>query len=280
MKTPTIILLMVIFSAKTFAQSGEVYVFKYFKELAQCDVNGNWLDASGNITTDENKIEKHSVEAGWKFIIANQTAGKTIIKLLKFTNASGKDSDEKEKNLDELITTYNQTAKSQVFFLLRENELETNAVLLKSKWDFSSGALTLPMKIRTPKDSIEITGQKQNRELDILGELNVGASFGPKIRFGKNRDFSVNTLFGFSLAGISVDASTTNGKVTEPGTELLGVTFHGSVVFEIKDFQIVIANGFDILGREVGENWIYQKGHWLGIGLGINIFNVNPAGSN
>ncbi len=254
MKKAILIACLLLVYGHLFSQAEPTYAFKNITELQQCDEKGN---PKGNTVL---------MKKDWIFSITRKKSGNAIIQLLEFRDTT-------------MQKIYNIKDDSPVYFLIEEGDLEVVAYERLSTTDVAAGLLTLPMKLRIgKKDSIKVNDIMTKRDFDVNGEINVGGSFGLKCRFGERRSNAVNFLLGGSVGGLVVDSTTTNGRITDAGIKPLGFTFHGSIVLEVKGFQVFVSNGIDLLGRELGKNWVYQRGHWLGFGIGVNLYDSNFEG--
>lgn len=288
MKTYTTILgvLFSIFWLNSAAQlvPKGTYVFTHSSPLVKCDIYGHHI-------LDNNQYLHEVAEAGWKFRVINLKPN-YINKKKKDLNGDTvevKDtimvyiiqiSDFSDSERQEKINLYNG---EQVYYILSAQRFDYLAVNSYSRWDFSGGVISVPIKFRFgKKDSLTLqSGRKiPGRDFDLVTNFNLGASMGVKLRCGKyapDPDKSVSLLIGASVTAITADSSSTLGHHQDSNTELFGATLSMSLVLDIKKFQGVLTLGKDWLGGDIGNNWMYQHGTWFGVGIGTNLFDANPS---
>ena len=266
MRTPILIsLILMVFFQNVIGQAipKGTQVFSHNDVLTRCDLKGDSLGG--------NKGEAE-LKAGWKFNIVRLTEDKQnyVISLLPFTN-------------DDLKNEYNVKDGESVYFTIPVTEYDFTGEDFKSRFDFTAGIVTMPLKFRpSKKDSIQLgTGENAKRDFDLATNLNIGTAMGLKIRFGRygsKADNSLNFLVGAAVTPISADSLTTNGVYKDSQTELFGGTINICTMLEHNKVQAIIGVGWDFLGGQIGKNWNYQGAPWIGIGIGTSLFDTNLSG--
>jgi hypothetical protein len=228
---------------------GKVYIFDSWEQAKRCDVLGN--NVAGTATT---------MEKGAQFTVERvPDATHLVIRFLKWKNDNTKNT-----------TYFKNTAalvggSSDIFFLLSKAVFDASCSEFKKeqKWDIVFGSLTTPFKFR--RDPFLFTTN-----------LNLGTSVSYQRRISSNWSFGF--IGGLSLSSISIDSFSTKGFITNV-TERPAVTpsIHG--MFGYKNINLTIGMGWDFINRPtaVEQRWLYHGKRWVGIGIGVNLFN---AGNN
>jgi hypothetical protein len=198
---------------------GKSFVMKQNYLAKKCDAVGN------NLTSETDALERNFV-----IIIEAMTSTGYVISVPQFTKSGRKDELNSKfvtsrevvaksavvevKDANGIVTTPAQAAipaqaASEIYFLIPFAEFEKVCNITTSKHSFTVGIPTIPAKLRFGNG-----GEGNNpRYFRFEGNLSLGLSGGYKYSFGEDSKYAINTLFGFTIASVSVDSLTTKGKV-------------------------------------------------------------------
>lgn len=259
MKAKLLILAMLLSAPAIFGQNSmepykdKVFIFDGYSQAQRCDELGGTtggqsvLMLKGSRFTVENVVTKAAGNNA-------ATDGDTflIIKFLKWKS-------------NDKITMYNKSTATadgiQYFFLipLTEFAAKCSEYHYDPRWDIAFGTVTNPFKFR--KGPAQFT---QN--------LNLGAAVAYVRKF--QYDFSVGVMGGLSLSSVTLDKYSTRDFVQE-NTERPAFTPSAHIVLGYKKVNLLLGVGWDIINKttDVEKSWVYNGKPWLGIGLGISLFN-------
>lgn len=134
-------------------------------------------------------------------------------------------------------------------------------------------ATTLPFKLRI-------------HNFDFAKDLNVGSVIGMNVSTNRIKNNFINYLFNISVSVNDIDKQTARGVPDDqlPAKNIAALTLAGGILWQSGKAQFGIFYGFDFMSHEnwVKYRWVYNKGPWIGIGFGINLFqkeylNASPA---
>ena len=130
-------------------------------------------------------------------------------------------------------------------------------------WDITFGTFTTPFKFR-------------HNPLLFTNNLNLGTSICFQVKKGPN--WSLGFVGGLSLSSITLDNFSTKGAVPS-STERPAVTPSLNLMIGYKNINLMFGLGWDYINKTspLEESWIYNGKHWVGVGVGISLFNSNPA---
>ncbi len=166
------------------------------------------------------------------------------------------------------------------YFLLGRDILIKYCVEYKDikKWDLNYGTLVTPFKLRFNRFSFS-------------NDLSVGGAVYYQRKF--DTDWSLGGVFALSLSSVTLDAASTNihqnSTNTNPPltTSTTRPAFSPSIhyVMSYKNINFTVGVGFDYLSKPTDvasatnpeAGWIYNGKPWLGIGLGVSLFNNNAT---
>lgn len=167
----------------------------------------------------------------------------------------------------------NQLTANDKYFAIKMKDLDekTQEYFGISK-NFTYGITLIPFKLRFGGSDKDF----QYGEGFSLG-LNAGVEFSLRSR----KQQSVSVLAGIAASTVSVNSESTNNYIEEDKVTTSGAfTPSLGIVYSYERFQIGTFVGWDIIGGALGENWIYNKKPWLGLGLGFTIFQKNKTESS
>jgi hypothetical protein len=149
------------------------------------------------------------------------------------------------------------------YVLVQAHELEAMSQPLYSKrFEPVAGPLVIPLKLRF-------------EPFDFGTDVSFGAAVGTTIR--TSRRVESNRLYFLISAGVtslSIDSTTTKGSVNE-STDLPGFYCATGAVLSLRNsVSLGVFAGWDFLSSKNENNWIYQGEPWLGIGVGVVMFNL------
>lgn len=251
------------------------YVFAGYVQLKACDNLG--ANASNVPTTAPN---------GTLFTVANVTEGNDlVIVFLTFKiPPKGKDNDEKavkhqlalknraiynfKTNAEKGVRSMVNTDDNIQFFLLTKADFDAYCALFvkTARWSLTFGSSTTPFKFRS-HPSLFTTN------------LNLGANVSLQYKIGK--DFSVGAIAGISLSSVTLDSFSTKGVVMT-STDRPAVTPTADLIFGYKNINLIVGFGWDIVNRTTAleNSWIYNGSRWVGLGIGISLFNPSTTTSS
>ncbi len=158
---------------------------------------------------------------------------------------------------------------SKAYIKIPENSYVT---LKKEYWKWS--AITIPFAIRpTLNDTI---GSK------ITTDLKIGASFSRNIDWesyrnrrikGLKSSFGISFGLGFGFSKVTLDKNSTSLDPKPIANSEDGLAFFltPGIGINIRGFQIAGFFGYDIGLTENVKKWNYNKKHYFGIGLGVDL---------
>lgn len=161
------------------------------------------------------------------------------------------------------------------FFILSAADFQLFCARRIPKTEITFGIVTLPIKMRF--GSKEIVNNKPKRYFDFGGDVSLGISGG--LKFNKSKNVSKTIITGIAISSVPVDSFTTHG-VIQDATNVSAITWHLGFIYQYRTYQFGIFTGFDFVAGETGRQWVYKGMPWLGIGLGLSIFNANASANS
>jgi hypothetical protein len=153
-------------------------------------------------------------------------------------------------------------------FYISPKDLSNKCLVYYTKdVDFTYGALTLPLKIRF--------GDGKNIYSQYEENLNLGLTFGLKFTVPSTKEQSINALVLAGVTTVTLDSVNlkTPSYYDPKNTSTKAVTFGLGAVYQYSNFQIGIFTGIDHISGQLGREWRQQDRPWLGIGIGLALFN-------
>ena len=140
--------------------------------------------------------------------------------------------------------------------------------------NFTYGFTTIPYKIRFDNSRyIDQFNQKVRGTFSFEQNVNIGVSVGFKSQVLSHDDISWISLFGVSLSSVPIVVDP--AKNSPSSTQALSFSF--GEVYQYKVFQIGLFLGTDVASSQAYLSPYSGFHPWLGIGLGISLFNVNKT---
>lgn len=247
-------------------------------------------DAFGRILYDENGKPKLMTPKPYSnFMVTNKKNADTLIATFTFwlevipKTKSNKFRVSNTKFLGELnlrnevsLFSNNDTISKQdivkleqerKFFLISKGDLEgqTNGIYDKS-WRFVVGASTLPLKLRV-------------NNFNFAEKVNIGSSFGYRKRTNSIKDNFWSFLLNLGLSVNNLDNESIRTQGVTPVDNIASLSLGAGTIFSASKAQIGLFVGYDFLSQSnwIKYRWIYNKRFWVGIGIGINIFDNEPS---
>jgi len=166
------------------------------------------------------------------------------------------------------------------YFVIGKDTLAKYCVEYKEtkKWEINFGALVTPFKLRFNRFSFS-------------NNLSVGGAVYYQKKF--DADWSWGGVLALSLSSVTLDPASTNIHQNAAGTNpplktsTTRPAFSPSVhyVLSYKTINLTAGVGFDYISKPTNiatatnpeAGWIYNGKPWLGIGLGVSLFNNNTT---
>jgi hypothetical protein len=137
---------------------------------------------------------------------------------------------------------------------------------------FTWGAMTLPLKLRF-KHKESIYGGYEEK-------LNLGLNVGLKMQIPGRVQRSLNIVSALGVGNVRTDSiSMKPGYYISDRISASAVSFDIGCLFESDAFQVGIFLGKDYLPGPLSKQWRYQGKTWLGIAIGVSLFNKSKATS-
>ncbi len=250
-----------------------------------------------NVTSFGSPSSTYDVSPGIKFTVIDITSDNKYV--IQFGNFSG---DLKEQNYKKgatklpscdtcqkapaVIDTFRRTTltsydTTKAFigswanyrkFLILPKDLDAKCALYYTKkWDFSYGALTLPLKVRF--------GNSRNTFSSYEENLNLGLTAGAKVRLPSTKNQVINFLVLIGVASVNLDSLSVRDRslYNSANPTAKAVSFGLGVVYQYEAFQIGLLGRMDHISGLLGRAWTQQDRPWLGIGIGLALFNNSNA---
>jgi hypothetical protein len=148
------------------------------------------------------------------------------------------------------------------YYLISKQEFDLKCVVRYSTVPtVTAGVVIIPVKLRfTP--------------FDFSKDITLGPSLGFRGRIGHYRDNFWNVLGSVGITSVSVDSTTTGGKV-RTSSDRSAFTWSVGVVLEaLNGAQIGVFLGKDLLSKNRDEiGWRYNNRTWVSVGLGYSLLN-------
>lgn len=202
------------------------------------------------------------------------TDGK-VIKVFEFT---GGGSEQLNKDYVYNSNSSGKSIKTSPKYFFISNAMMEYTVLVedvKRSSGFVFGPLIVPIKMRF--GSFRGDPKERRTYFDLTADVNLGLAAGHKwafVRKGNNRPFELAALGGVSITSITMNADNTQNFLTNEN-KISALTLTAAGVFIKDQFQIGVMVGMDFPSGEVGKKWIYRDMPWVGIGLGVTLFQNN-----
>jgi len=126
-----------------------------------------------------------------------------------------------------------------------------------------AGPLIVPVKIRL-------------KPFDFTSDVSFGAAIGVVGRFSRVVESNKYTfLLTTGVSSVTVDSATTKGEYESSQDLPAFYVAAGAVISLRNNFTLGFFGGIDLLSNNSVENWAYQGKPWIGVGLGITMFNLS-----
>lgn len=227
---------------------GKTYIFDSYEQGYECNALGT--NASSTPTT---------LLKGSLFTVVRVPDENHLV--IKFLTWNKKNPEKREKYNFTLNTATNQSETK--FFLIEKNTFDhsSSEYNVQQKWDINFGTLTTPFKFR-------------HDPFFFTTNLNLGTSVSYQRKFYKNWSWGI--IAGLSLSQVVLDSFSTNAKV-KTNTERPAVTPSLNGMLGYKNINVTLGIGWDFINKtsEIEKSWIYHGNRWIGIGIGVSLFNSN-----
>lgn len=237
---------------------GKIYIFDAYEKVKNCDALG---------TSDNSEI---TVTKGALYTIERVMNNKDlVIKFLPWKKKAEYQTEQKKYNVKMLASEATKDAPipedNTKFFLLTATTFTTSCseYIFQQKWDFTFGTLTTPFKFR-------------HNPFLFTTNLNLGALVAYQRKFATNWSWGI--VGGLSLSSVTLDSFSTKGFVMT-NTERPAVTPTISGMIGYKNINITLGLGWDFINKTstMEESWIYAGKRWIGVGIGISLFNASSS---
>jgi hypothetical protein len=218
-------------------------------------------------TKGANRIIRDS----YYFEIETMVGTDYIIRLLEF------DADLDYDGADgaTLNTQYFGTAANPIYFFLPGPTFTTYAIPEEIP-EFSGttfGLVNIPMKFRFANRNPE----HRKRYTDLEGNVNLGISVAQFLRVAENQTFYI--AGGVSITQIRADEINTLNFVSKTENRS-GFSVFAGVIYQKDTYQVGILIGTDYVSGQIADYWVYQGKPWIGLGIGLGIFQPNAKQDN
>lgn len=277
MRAKILLLFLLVLAGMAFGQEGKNITGKYY--ITNVDVPVYEIDFFEEGKDGKAFDEKLIAELDTKFTVIEILDNNTVkIKFWKYSKQGDPNQTQPNVKSDtifspdgyKIIDSINSANK---YFAIKIKDLdEKTQEYFGSGKSFTYGISLIPFKLRF--------GGNNNKTFQYGEGFSLGLNAGMEFNIRSRKQQSVSVLAGIAGSTVNIDSESTNNyiegdKVTTSGafTPSLGI------VYAYERFQIGIFTGWDIIGGELGKNWIYNKKAWLGLGLGFMIFQKNKTDS-
>lgn len=238
-----------------FAQE-RTYKFKIGQVLQRYDIG------------TEQKGEKELIKDSYIFTLETIVEGNYIIWVLQFDDNleynGNRGSDLNAKLFRE------QTTSNPIYFFVPTTVWDQYVEEVFRSRGVTFGIMNAPMKLRFPNSNPDAS----KRLLELDANVNLGLSVAPFWRRGSGQ--ILFTPIGISITQIKADPGSTSNYLGQTENRSGFSLFGGLVLHSVSDdFQIGVLIGFDWVTGDVSEHWVYQGKPWLGIGIGVGLFQPN-----
>jgi len=125
-----------------------------------------------------------------------------------------------------------------------------------------AGPLIIPVKLRM-------------NPFEFTSDVSFGAAVGGSGRFSKYQDDNKYTLLlSGGISSVTIDSLSTFAMVKEATDVPAFYSSIGLVVTLRNNFTIGIFGGMDLLSASSRNNWRYHAKPWLGLGIGVSMFEL------
>lgn len=238
------------YSQETIHKYKGTYIFDAYEKVKECDVLGNNISATST-----------TILIGSLFTVVRVPDQKHLV--IKFLDWSKKQQAKVEKynyTIDKSTNT-----KTEKFFLLEKSVFDKSCSQYtpQQRWDITFGTLTTPFKFR-------------HNPFLFTTNLNLGTSVSFQKKFFTNWSWGV--VAGLSLSSVALDSFSTKGAVMA-STERPAVTPSIHAMIGYKNINLMVGFGWDIINKTstLEKSWIYSGKRWIGIGVGVSLFNSNTT---
>jgi len=277
--------------------------------LAQTDVIGKWYKTTVDLTVKSSDTAKsaisYRVRPGTKFTVINisgtnyeivfghysdpkpvnttkNLTQEEALSLVPGGERPPKNSEKRYFDVDtfsnKALNTYPTTlafiskwANYKTFYLSATDLSSKCDVYYPANVDFTWGASTMPLKVRFGNGKDTYSSYEEN--------LNLGLTCGVKLTLSSTKDQSINIVALAEVTAVTVDSvSLKSAAFYDPkNTSTKALTFGLGTVYQYANFQVGVFGGIDHISGQLGREWKNQDRPWLGIGIGLALFNNQAA---
>lgn len=276
MKTKIVLLFLLGWVGIAFGQERKNITGKYY--ITNVDIPVYEINFFDEGTTQSILNKKLIATKETKFtvieILDNNTAK---IKFWKYKKQGDSDqsqpkSDEEEHLLPDKYQFIDSLTSVNKYFAINIKDLdEKTQEYFGASRSFTYGITLIPFKLRFGGN---------NKSFQYGEGFSLGLNAGMEFNLRSRKQQAISILAGIAGSTVSVDSESTNNYIEEDKVTTSGAfTPSVGVVYAYERFQVGAFVGWDIIGGELGDNWIYNKKAWLGLGLGFTIFQKNKTES-
>jgi hypothetical protein len=169
--------------------------------------------------------------------------------------------------IDDTIAAINGktlAVKKTEFDLVKKTTYYSVSFCKWKNYNFSSGIMTIPFKLRPKIDTIEF---------NVTTDITLGGYFGLTKRISTYKRYYITLPATLGLSYINVTNNNTSNIIKDNATGVVpGFTWSSGIIFQLEDFNIGFVLGQDFASG-VGDKWIYNGKLWYSFAIGYNFLS-------
>ncbi|MDX2284816.1 MAG: hypothetical protein NW241_11670 [Bacteroidia bacterium] len=166
-------------------------------------------------------------------------------------------------------------AENGKFFALRFRDYQRTCRPYPKTTAVSFGALMVPVKLRLPSETVEA--------FDFSRDVAMGTSIGLRQGLSRYKSHSATLLLGTGVSTVTALPQNSGGFAAQP-SDLAAFTVSLGTLLDFEGVQLGLFTGMDMVPREAGRHWIYQRKPWFSVGIGYQFLSwsstLSSRGSN
>lgn len=173
------------------------------------------------------------------------------------------------KDRDYKSDIYVDSENDNQIFTVNKKMLNDDKVLKTNS--FIGGQLLIPIKIRysVPKDSVS------RHPWNFSQDFNLSQYFGYRFNIA-NLPIYLTLYLGGGVSTISVERQNAENEIENLTT--LSLTTNFGFILNLDGIELIAGWGHDFMPGSIGQDWLYNRVPWFGVGLGFNLTNpVKPG---
>jgi hypothetical protein len=208
---------------------------------------------------------KQLIKDSYLFTIETKNGKDYVVWLLEFEDKAEYDGFS-GKDLNARL--FKDATTGPIYFRIPEAVWDAYVTEVFSTRGSTFGLINVPMKVRFRNTDPD----HRKRYTDLDGNANLGLSFAPYWKRGDDQIIFLS--FGVTVTQIRIDQLNTLDFVAQPENRS-GFSLFTGLIYQKENYQIGLLAGNDFVTGEASEYWVYQGKVWLGVGIGIGIFQPN-----